>query len=88
MTSSWVATLEAREGTSAFYYFDLLVVNQHEVCLPFPPHVHVCREQSTIVPFEQLKHEFGQSVRAIGRTLLYLRWANPIPLGRAGACLR
>jgi hypothetical protein len=78
-----IASLEAREGTSAFYYFDLLVVNQHQVCLSLPPHDHVCREQSTIVPFEQLKREFGQSVRAIGRTLLYLRWADPIPLGRA-----
>ena len=64
-----IATLEAREGSSAFYYFDLLVVNQHG--------------QDAIVPFEVLRDEFGQSVRAIGRTLLYLRWANPIPLGRA-----
>jgi len=64
-----IATLEAREGSSAFYYFDLLVVNQHG--------------QGAIVPFEVLRDEFGQSVRAIGRTLLYLRWANPIPLGRA-----
>ena len=64
-----IATLEAREGSSAFYYFDLLVVNQHG--------------QDAIVPFEVLRDEFGQSVRAIGRTLLYLRWSNPIPLGRA-----
>jgi tetratricopeptide (TPR) repeat protein len=64
-----ITTLEAREGTSAFYYFDLLVVNQHG--------------QDATVPFEVLRDEFGQSVRAIGRTLLYLRWADPIPLGRA-----
>ena len=64
-----VAALEAREGTSAFYYFDLLVVNQHG--------------QGAVVPFEVLRDEFGRSVRAIGRTLLVLRWANPIPLQRA-----
>ena len=64
-----IAALEAREGSSAFYYFDLLVVNQHG--------------QDAVVPFEVLRDEFGQSVRAIGRTLLYLRWADPIPLGRA-----
>ncbi len=64
-----VAALEAREGSSAFYYFDLLVVNQHG--------------QDAIVPFEVLRDEFGRSVRAIGRTLLVLRWANPIPLQRA-----
>ena len=64
-----IAALEAREGTSAFYYVDLLVVNQHG--------------QDAIVPFEVLRGEFGESVRAIGRTLLYLRWADPTPLGRA-----
>ena len=64
-----VAALEAREGTSAFYYFDLLVVNQHG--------------QGAVVPFEVLRDEFGRSVKAIGRTLLVLRWANPIPLQRA-----
>jgi tetratricopeptide (TPR) repeat protein len=64
-----IAALEAREGSSAFYYFDLLVVNQHG--------------QGAVVPFEVLRDEFGESVRAIGRTLLYLRWENPTPLGRA-----
>ena len=64
-----VAALEAREGASAFYYFDLLVVNQHG--------------QGAVVPFEALRGEFGRSVRAIGRTLLVLRWANPVPLQRA-----
>ena len=64
-----IAALEAREGTSAFYYFDLLVVNQHG--------------QGAVVPFEVLQDEFGESVRAIGRTLLYLRWEDPIPLRRA-----
>jgi hypothetical protein len=64
-----IATLEAREGTtSAFYYVDLLVVNQHE---------------NWFVPFEALRDEFGESVRAIGRTLVYLRWENPIPMQRA-----
>ena len=61
-----VAALEAREDTPSFYYFDLLVVNQHGHC--------------AVVPFEVLRHEFGRSVHAIGRTLLVLRWANPIPL--------
>jgi tetratricopeptide (TPR) repeat protein len=64
-----IASLEAREGSSAFYYFDLLVVNQHG--------------QDAVVPFKVLRDEFGQSVRAIGRTLLYLRWEDPIPLRRA-----
>ncbi len=64
-----VAALEAREGASAFYYFDLLVVNQHG--------------QGAVMPFEALRDEFGRSVLAIGRTLLVLRWANPIPLQRA-----
>jgi hypothetical protein len=64
-----IAALEAREGSSAFYYFDLLVVNQHG--------------QGAVVPFEVLRDEFRESVRAIGRTLLYLRWENPTPLGRA-----
>ena len=64
-----VAALEAREGASAFYYFDLLVVNQHG--------------QGAVVPFEELRDEFGRSVRAIGRTLLVLRWADPTPLQRA-----
>ena len=64
-----VKALEVREGTKAFYYFDLLVVNQHS------------HEQE--VPFEVLRGEFGESVRAIGCTLLVLRWANPLPLLRA-----
>ena len=64
-----VAALEDREGTSSFYYFDLLVVNQHG--------------QDATVSFEVLQREFGDSVRAIGRTLLVLRWANPVPLSRA-----
>ena len=64
-----IAALEAREGTSSFYYFDLLLVNQHG--------------EGAKVPFEALRDEFGKSVRAIGRTLLYLRWADPIPLRRA-----
>ncbi len=64
-----LAALEAKEGSSAFYYFDLLVVNQHS--------------QSAVVPFEVLRDEFGCSVKAIGRTLLVLRWADPIPLQRA-----
>jgi tetratricopeptide (TPR) repeat protein len=64
-----VAALEAREGTSGFYFFDLLVLKQHG--------------QSAVVPFEVLRDEFVRSVKAIGRTLLVLRWADPIPLKRA-----
>ena len=64
-----IATLEAREGASAFYYFDLLVVNQHG--------------QGAVLPFQVLRDEFADLVRATGRTLLYLRWADPVPRGRA-----
>ena len=58
-----VDALEAREGARGFYYFDLLVVNQHG--------------HDAVVPFEAVRDWFGQSVRATGRMLLYLRWANP-----------
>lgn len=71
-----IAALEKKEGKAqenkegkAFYYFDLLIVNQHS--------------QGEVVPFEVLRDEFANSVRAIGRTLLILRWADPIPLKRA-----
>jgi tetratricopeptide (TPR) repeat protein len=66
-----IAAWEGKDATRAgtFYYFDLLTVNQHG--------------QDAVVPFETLRHEFGESVRAIGRTLLVLRWANPVPLTRA-----
>jgi tetratricopeptide (TPR) repeat protein len=80
-----VDSLEAQEASKSprcgpsFYYFDLLCVNQHTDCRP----EHVCRDRGAVVPFSQLRREFGESVRAIGRTLLYLRWANPTPLGRA-----
>lgn len=41
-----------------YFYFDLLVVNQHG--------------QSAVVPFETLRDEFGGGVTAAGRTLLVL----------------
>ena len=65
-----ITALEAKERTRfAFYYIDLLVVNQHG--------------QGDVVPYEVLRDEFGHSVKAIGNTLLVLRWANPIALQRA-----
>ena len=66
-----IAAWEARQSTGGpfFYYFDLLVVNQHG--------------QSAVVDFKVLRDEFGGSVRAIGHTLLVLKWENPIPLSRA-----
>jgi tetratricopeptide (TPR) repeat protein len=64
-----LAALEAREGSSGFYYFDLLAVNQHG--------------QGAKVPFEVLRNEFKQGVEAIGSTLLSLRWASQTPLARA-----
>lgn len=52
-----------------FYYFDLLVVNQHG--------------QGAVVPFEILRDEFGGGVRGVGRTLLFLDWQEPVALQRA-----
>lgn len=66
-----IAAWEARDPSRAksFYYFDLLVVNQHGQCPK--------------VKFELLRNEFGGSVRAIGSTLLVLKWDDPKPLSRA-----
>lgn len=64
-----VRAWEHRQSASScrfFYYFDLLVVNQHA--------------QTSVVPFEVLRDEFGGSVRGIGRTLLFLDWHEPIAL--------
>jgi len=52
-----------------FYYFDLSVGNQHT--------------EEEKVSFEKLRDEFGESVAAIGRTLLVLRWAEKTALSRA-----
>jgi len=65
---AWEARQPAGSGPF-FYYFDLLVVNQHG--------------QGAVVPFEVLRDEFGGGVRGIGRTLLFLDWHAPIALQRA-----
>jgi tetratricopeptide (TPR) repeat protein len=65
---AWEARQPAGSGPF-FYYFDLLVVNQHG--------------QGAVVPFEALRDEFGGGVRGIGRTLLFLDWHAPIALQRA-----
>jgi tetratricopeptide (TPR) repeat protein len=36
-----------------------------------------------VVPFEQLRDEFGAGVRGVGCTLFLLSWANPLSLSRA-----
>ena len=36
-----------------------------------------------MVPFEVLRDEFAGGVKAVGHTLLVLKWDNPIPLSRA-----
>jgi tetratricopeptide (TPR) repeat protein len=66
-----IAAWEAKDPSraSTFFYFDLLVVNQHG--------------QGAVVDFERLRDEFGGSVRAIGHTILVLKWDNPVPLTRA-----
>lgn len=68
---------EARQpagGGPFFYYFDLLVVNQHA--------------QAEKVAFETLRDEFGGGVRGTGHTLLFLEWGTdarmaPVALTRA-----
>ena len=66
---------QTRAGAEAappplFYYFDLLVVNQHQ--------------QTRAVAPEVLWREFSGGVRAVGSTLLVLTWdENPLPLTRA-----
>ena len=73
-----IDAIEAREGRGSrceplFFYFDLLVVNQHG--------------QSAVVAPETLMEEFGGGVRSIGYTLLVLEWDNPLPLTRAWCLL-
>ncbi len=66
---AWEAAQADKGAHTTFYYFDLLVVNQHL--------------QDAVVPFEVLRDEFSDGVRSIGRTLLVLKWDNPVPLRRA-----
>ena len=83
-----IAAWEARDASRAgsFYYFDLLCVNQHKKC---SAGAHVCSQAQAVelIDFAELQREFGGSVRAIGRTLLVLRYENPVPLTRAWCVL-
>ena len=66
---AWGAHNPRPDGMQHFFYFDLLVVNQHS--------------QTLIVPFETLRDEFGKGVRSVGVTLFLLDFAAPLSLGRA-----
>ncbi len=67
--TAWGMRNPEPEGRQHYYYFDLLVVNQHA--------------QTLIVPFETLRDEFGKGVRGVGVTLFLLDFAAPLSLGRA-----
>jgi tetratricopeptide (TPR) repeat protein len=67
--AAWETRNPLPDGARHFFYFDLLVVNQHG--------------QDGVVPFEVLRDTFGGSVKDIGRTLFLLDYVNPISLGRA-----
>ena len=72
--TAWAAAANANEGAAAegprtfFFYFDLLVVNQHG--------------QGAVVTPAVLLDEFGHGVRSAGRTILLLDWRAPVPLSR------
>lgn len=59
---AWARRNPRDGGGAHFFYFDLLVVNQHA---------------TAIVPFETLRDEFGGGVRGIGRTLFMLDYEQP-----------
>ena len=66
---------EARQAPGAgpfYYFFDLAVVNQHD-------------SKGKTVEFEVLRSEFGEGVKACGRTLLMLRWADRAALATSRA---
>lgn len=58
----------AGRSTPSFYYFDLFVVNQHG--------------QGPVIPFAELRDEFGNGVRGVGHTLLLMEWADATALRR------
>jgi tetratricopeptide (TPR) repeat protein len=58
-------------GLPHFFYFDLLVVNQHAV------------SGMHLVSFENLSNEFGRGVRDIGTMAFVLDYANPVSLKRS-----
>ena len=66
---SWVARNPRPDGALHFFYFDLLVVNQHG--------------QTMGVSSDILWDEFAGGVRSVGHTLLVLSYDNPVPLTRA-----
>lgn len=67
--ASWEARNPRAGGEPHFFYFDLLVVNQHG--------------STMVVPFDMLRDEFGSGVRAVGHTLFLLSWSKPVSLCRA-----
>jgi hypothetical protein len=67
--AAWDARNARADGQPNYFYFDLLVVNQHA--------------QHSVVPFEVLRDEFGSGVRSIGATLFLLDFAEPVSLARA-----
>jgi hypothetical protein len=67
--AAWAARNARADGSPHFFYFDLLVVNQHG--------------QDKGVKPEVLWEEFSGGVRSIGHTLLVLAYGNPVPLGRS-----
>ena len=66
---AWGAAHPRADASPHFFYFDLLVVDQHG--------------QNAVVGFEALRDEFGGGVRAVGTTLFLLDFAAPISLGRS-----
>jgi tetratricopeptide (TPR) repeat protein len=69
-----------------YYYFDLLVVNQHPALhsspSPTSPQSSPTPTSSPVVSFEALRDEFGGGVEAVGHTALLLDWRSPEPLRR------
>ena len=58
-------------GQPHYFYFDLLVVNQHAA------------SDQHLVSFDSLSNEFGRGVRDIGTMAFVLDYANPVSLTRA-----
>jgi hypothetical protein len=67
--AAWAVRNARADGSPHFFYFDLLVVNQHG--------------QDKGVKPEVLWEEFAGGVRSVGHTLLVLTFDNPVPLGRS-----
>ena len=67
--AAWAARNARADGSPHFFYFDLLVVNQHG-------------KDEGVKP-EVLWEEFAGGVRSVGHTLLVLTFDNPVPLSRS-----